>query len=26
MRQAGLRDVRYRRLGLGTIAIHVGAA
>jgi len=26
MRRAGLSDVRYRRLGLGTIAIHVGAA
>jgi demethylmenaquinone methyltransferase/2-methoxy-6-polyprenyl-1,4-benzoquinol methylase len=26
MGQAGLRDVRYRRLGLGTIAIHVGRA
>ena len=26
MRQAGLRDVRYRRLGLGTIALHVGTA
>jgi len=26
MREAGLRDVRYRRLALGTIAIHVGAA
>ena len=24
MGQVGLRDVRYRRLGLGTIAIHVG--
>lgn len=24
MERAGLRDVRYRRLGLGTIAIHVG--
>ena len=24
MTRAGLRDVRYRRLGLGTIAIHVG--
>ena len=26
MRRAGLRDVRFRRLGLGTIALHVGAA
>jgi demethylmenaquinone methyltransferase / 2-methoxy-6-polyprenyl-1,4-benzoquinol methylase len=26
MRQAGLRDVHYRRLGLGTIALHVGTA
>jgi demethylmenaquinone methyltransferase / 2-methoxy-6-polyprenyl-1,4-benzoquinol methylase len=26
MRRAGLRDVRYRRLALGTIALHVGAA
>ncbi|HET7344060.1 MAG TPA: ubiquinone/menaquinone biosynthesis methyltransferase [Methylomirabilota bacterium] len=26
MTAAGLRDVRYRRLGLGTIAIHVGVA
>jgi demethylmenaquinone methyltransferase / 2-methoxy-6-polyprenyl-1,4-benzoquinol methylase len=26
MEGAGLRDVRFRRLGLGTIAIHVGAA
>jgi demethylmenaquinone methyltransferase/2-methoxy-6-polyprenyl-1,4-benzoquinol methylase len=26
MTQAGLRDVCYRRLGLGTIAIHVGRA
>jgi demethylmenaquinone methyltransferase/2-methoxy-6-polyprenyl-1,4-benzoquinol methylase len=26
MERVGLRDVRYRRLGLGTIAIHVGAA
>jgi demethylmenaquinone methyltransferase/2-methoxy-6-polyprenyl-1,4-benzoquinol methylase len=26
MTRAGLRDVRHRRLGLGTIAIHVGAA
>jgi demethylmenaquinone methyltransferase/2-methoxy-6-polyprenyl-1,4-benzoquinol methylase len=26
MQRAGLRDVRYRRLGLGTIALHVGAA
>jgi demethylmenaquinone methyltransferase/2-methoxy-6-polyprenyl-1,4-benzoquinol methylase len=26
MRRAGLRDVRYRRLGLGTIALHVGRA
>jgi demethylmenaquinone methyltransferase/2-methoxy-6-polyprenyl-1,4-benzoquinol methylase len=26
MTQAGWRDVRYRRLGLGTIALHVGAA
>jgi demethylmenaquinone methyltransferase/2-methoxy-6-polyprenyl-1,4-benzoquinol methylase len=26
MTRAGLRDVRYRRLGLGTIALHVGAA
>jgi demethylmenaquinone methyltransferase / 2-methoxy-6-polyprenyl-1,4-benzoquinol methylase len=24
MQRAGLRDVRYRRLGLGTIALHVG--
>jgi demethylmenaquinone methyltransferase / 2-methoxy-6-polyprenyl-1,4-benzoquinol methylase len=24
MRRAGLRDVRYRRVGLGTIALHVG--
>jgi demethylmenaquinone methyltransferase / 2-methoxy-6-polyprenyl-1,4-benzoquinol methylase len=24
MAEAGLRDVRYRRLGLGTIAVHVG--
>jgi demethylmenaquinone methyltransferase/2-methoxy-6-polyprenyl-1,4-benzoquinol methylase len=23
MRRVGLRDVRYRRLGLGTIALHV---
>jgi demethylmenaquinone methyltransferase/2-methoxy-6-polyprenyl-1,4-benzoquinol methylase len=26
MTAAGLRDIRYRRLGLGTIALHVGAA
>ena len=26
MTRAGLRDVRYRRLGLGTIALHVGTA
>jgi len=26
MRRAGLRDVRYRRFGLGTIALHVGVA
>ena len=26
MQRAGLRDVRYRRLGLGTIALHVGVA
>jgi demethylmenaquinone methyltransferase/2-methoxy-6-polyprenyl-1,4-benzoquinol methylase len=26
MRRAGLRDVRYRRIGLGTIALHVGVA
>jgi demethylmenaquinone methyltransferase / 2-methoxy-6-polyprenyl-1,4-benzoquinol methylase len=26
MRRVGLRDVRYRRLGLGTIALHVGVA
>ena len=26
MRRAGLRDVRYRRAGLGTIAVHVGVA
>ncbi|HEX6211783.1 MAG TPA: ubiquinone/menaquinone biosynthesis methyltransferase [Methylomirabilota bacterium] len=26
MTRAGLRDVRYRRLGLGTIALHVGLA
>jgi demethylmenaquinone methyltransferase/2-methoxy-6-polyprenyl-1,4-benzoquinol methylase len=26
MTQVGLHDVRYRRLGLGTIAIHVGTA
>jgi demethylmenaquinone methyltransferase/2-methoxy-6-polyprenyl-1,4-benzoquinol methylase len=26
MRRAGLSDVRYRRLGLGTIALHVGVA
>jgi demethylmenaquinone methyltransferase/2-methoxy-6-polyprenyl-1,4-benzoquinol methylase len=26
MRRAGLRDVRYRRVGLGTIALHVGVA
>jgi demethylmenaquinone methyltransferase/2-methoxy-6-polyprenyl-1,4-benzoquinol methylase len=26
MTRAGLRDVRYRRLALGTIALHVGAA
>jgi demethylmenaquinone methyltransferase / 2-methoxy-6-polyprenyl-1,4-benzoquinol methylase len=26
MSAAGLRDVRYRRLGLGTIALHVGTA
>lgn len=26
MRRAGLRDVRYRRVGLGTIAVHVGVA
>jgi demethylmenaquinone methyltransferase / 2-methoxy-6-polyprenyl-1,4-benzoquinol methylase len=26
MTRAGLRDVSYRRLGLGTIALHVGAA
>ena len=26
MRRAGLSDVRYRRLGLGTIAVHVGTA
>jgi demethylmenaquinone methyltransferase/2-methoxy-6-polyprenyl-1,4-benzoquinol methylase len=26
MERVGLRDVRYRRLGLGTIALHVGAA
>lgn len=25
MRRAGLRDVRYRRLGLGTIALHVSS-
>ena len=26
MERAGLQHVRYRRLGLGTIAIHVGTA
>jgi demethylmenaquinone methyltransferase/2-methoxy-6-polyprenyl-1,4-benzoquinol methylase len=26
MRRAGLRDVSYRRIGLGTIALHVGVA
>ncbi len=26
MRRVGLREVRYRRLGLGTIALHVGVA
>jgi demethylmenaquinone methyltransferase/2-methoxy-6-polyprenyl-1,4-benzoquinol methylase len=26
MRRQGLRDVRYRRFGLGTIALHVGVA
>jgi len=26
MRRAGLHDVRYRRVGLGTIALHVGVA
>jgi demethylmenaquinone methyltransferase/2-methoxy-6-polyprenyl-1,4-benzoquinol methylase len=26
MRRAGLRDVHYRRVGLGTIALHVGVA
>ena len=26
MTGAGLRNVRYRRLGLGTIAMHVGSA
>ena len=26
MRRAGLRDVRYRRFGFGTIALHVGVA
>jgi demethylmenaquinone methyltransferase / 2-methoxy-6-polyprenyl-1,4-benzoquinol methylase len=26
MQRAGLREVRYRRLGLGTIALHVGVA
>jgi demethylmenaquinone methyltransferase/2-methoxy-6-polyprenyl-1,4-benzoquinol methylase len=26
MTKVGLRDVRYRRLGLGTIALHVGIA
>ena len=26
MRRAGLRDVHYRRVGLGTIAVHVGVA
>jgi demethylmenaquinone methyltransferase/2-methoxy-6-polyprenyl-1,4-benzoquinol methylase len=26
MRGAGLRDVRYRRLGLGTLALHLGTA
>ena len=26
MRRAGLRDVRYRRFGFGTIALHVGIA
>jgi demethylmenaquinone methyltransferase / 2-methoxy-6-polyprenyl-1,4-benzoquinol methylase len=26
MRRAGLRNVRYRRLGLGTLALHVGMA
>jgi demethylmenaquinone methyltransferase/2-methoxy-6-polyprenyl-1,4-benzoquinol methylase len=26
MRRSGLRDVRYRRIGLGTIALHVGVA
>ena len=26
MRRAGLRDVSYRRVGLGTIALHVGVA
>jgi demethylmenaquinone methyltransferase / 2-methoxy-6-polyprenyl-1,4-benzoquinol methylase len=26
MRRSGLSDVRYRRLGLGTIALHVGVA
>jgi demethylmenaquinone methyltransferase/2-methoxy-6-polyprenyl-1,4-benzoquinol methylase len=26
MRRSGLREVRYRRLGLGTIALHVGVA
>jgi ubiquinone/menaquinone biosynthesis C-methylase UbiE len=26
MEDVGLRDVSYRRLGLGTIALHVGIA
>jgi demethylmenaquinone methyltransferase / 2-methoxy-6-polyprenyl-1,4-benzoquinol methylase len=26
MRRCGLADVHYRRLGLGTIALHVGVA
>ena len=26
MRRVGLRDVRYRRFGFGTIALHVGIA
>jgi len=26
MTRAGLRNVHYRRLGLGTIALHVGTA
>jgi ubiquinone/menaquinone biosynthesis C-methylase UbiE len=25
LREAGLADVRYRRLGLGTVAVHVGS-